>query len=305
MSASLKHCEWDRHIRRCAERCYRHFLLGNSRKLKHELYLCSHIAFVNTLDLSACESCSLPPFLARFAAARITVSLSKMISGKKCPHLNKDGVDIRTGFGVLGFPTLTPACFCDTTPYCRSDFLLLAATVSACWQWPKQFAIEEGSWPGCNWRFSSQQLRGEFKPPLIGTCELRTGNCKLFVDASIFFYHNLVKSLHRIYFDPVVAPSGNGVCIMTPRFLLSLSLPIFSIITITRSCNKKGNHIAERDRRRPPLCRRLKLLDKALAELPLVVQLRSNTASWFALDLVRATISQWSKRLGATGKVET
>ena len=75
-------------------------------------------------------------------------------------------------------------------------------------------------------------MRGEFKPPLIGTCELRTGNCKLFVDASIFFYHNLVKSLHRIYFEPVVAPSGNGVCIMTPRFLLSLSLPIFSIIAI-------------------------------------------------------------------------
>jgi len=42
--------------------------------------------------------------------------LSKMISGKKCRHLNRERVDIgKAGFEVLGFPTLPPTCFCDTT----------------------------------------------------------------------------------------------------------------------------------------------------------------------------------------------
>lgn len=45
-----------------------------------------------------------------------------MISGKKCRHLNKDGVDIpKAGFGILGFPTLTPTWFCDTTVFSVSS----------------------------------------------------------------------------------------------------------------------------------------------------------------------------------------
>lgn len=39
-----------------------------------------------------------------------------MISGKKCRHLNRDGVGIgKAGFEVLGFSTLPLTYFCDTT----------------------------------------------------------------------------------------------------------------------------------------------------------------------------------------------